>query len=736
MPAPAPAPAAAAPEPVRTPATIAPKNAVPAPAPSSEELADTAVRVDVGLLDRIMNLVGELVLARNQLLQAAGRYEDPHLAACSQAMNAVTTSLQEHIVRTRMQPIGNLFAKFPRVVRDLSRSLGKKIDLEVVGKETELDRTILEAMRDPFTHLLRNSCDHGIETPEARTAAGKPETGRITIRSFHEGGQVVVEVVDDGKGIDGERVKAKALAMGVITPAQAARMTPREALGLICHPGLSTAEKVTEVSGRGVGMDVVRSNIEAVGGSLDIQSEPGRGSTMRIRIPLTLAIIPALMVRAGGGLYGIPQAALVELVGVEPGGPGFEQVRGAEVFRLRERLLTIVRLDGLLGTPRSAGADAMVFIAVVAAGDRQFGLVVDEILDTEEIVVKPLSKHLAPLEHFAGATIRGDGNVAVILDIAGVARRAAVHEQSDHGAAGHGGPAAGRTDSGDFLVFHTGGEERFAVPLNLVARIEQYRRAELSTVNGTRVICHGRRLVPVIELDRYTKALAMPDGDPDDPVYAIVLKQGPGVAILARELIDNLAIDLGDALSDPELLGAGPVLGLAVVEGRPVALLDVPALLRAAFARRPAAEPAAIAAVPGGSGGPGTPAAARRILYCEDAQFFQNVVAGYLGEAGYRVTVVGDGRQGIDALESAPEPFDLVLTDLEMPVLDGWGLIKHIRSLPRWDAMPVIALTSLADEAARQRTLQAGADRFAVKIEKDRLLATVAEALAAKEPRP
>ncbi|MFM2092503.1 MAG: hypothetical protein RLZZ127_2992, partial [Planctomycetota bacterium] len=658
------------------------------------------------------------------------------LAACSQSLNTVTTALQEHIVRTRMQPIGTLFAKFPRVVRDLARTLGKRIDLEVSGKETELDRTILDAMRDPFTHLLRNACDHGIETPAARGAAGKPETGRIAIRAFHEGGQVVVEVVDDGKGIDGGRVKAKAVAMGVITQSQADRMGSREALALICHPGLSTAESVTAVSGRGVGMDVVRSNIEAVGGTLDIQSEPGRGSTLRIRIPLTLAIIPVLMVRAGGGLYGIPQAALVELVGVEraalPG--GFERVRGAEVFRLRERLLTIVRMDSLLGAgtePPAADDDGMLFIAVVAAGDRQFGLVVDGILDTEEIVVKPLSKHLAPLAHFAGATIRGDGTVALILDIAGVARLAQVGDHPEPGADADRPPASMRSDSGDFLVFHTGGEERFAVPLGLVARIEQYERRELATVNGTRVVCHGRRLIPVIELDRHTHARPMADGEPDDPVYAIVLKQGPGVAILARELIDNLAIDLGDALADPELMGGTAVLGLAVVDGRPVALLDVPAILRTTFAPR--------SRTPSLAGPPAAPppedGPRPRVLYCEDAQFFQNVVGGYLAEAGYAVTVCGDGRAGIEALDGAAEPFDLVLTDLEMPVLDGWGLIKHIRSLPRWDGLPVIALTSLDDEAARQRTLQAGADRFAVKIEKERLLAMIHEVLAGREVR-
>jgi two-component system chemotaxis sensor kinase CheA len=485
---------------------------------AKEAVADTTVRVDIALLDRLMNLVGELVLARNQLLQVVGRYEDAQLTSTSQAIDQVTSDVQENIMRTRMQPIGNIFNKFPRIIRDLGQQLGKQIDLEISGKETELDRTLLEGLRDPFTHIIRNSCDHGVETPEERTAKGKPATGTIAIRAYHEGGQVIVEIIDDGRGIDVERIKSKAVSQGIISSTDSQRMSNQEALLLICHPGFSTAEQVTNISGRGVGMDVVRKNIEKMGGQLEIISTFGKGSTIRLKIPLTLAIIPALMVRCGDQLFGIPQINLVELVGIENnvGSSRIERVRGAEVYRLRERLLTLVRLGDLIDPTHKAPArdkDSMDFIAVVADGNQEFGLVVDEILDTEEIVVKPLSRHLAGIEHFAGATIRGDGRVSLILDMAGVAHFAQV---ASIGSRGHDAMSEAEVvnQNNEFLVFRNNAHEQFAIPLQLVQRIEIYKEANcLSEVNGMRMICHNGKLTPAIELDRYTNTKPMPEDD-------------------------------------------------------------------------------------------------------------------------------------------------------------------------------------------------------------------------------
>ena len=745
----APAPAEwSRPAPVQTPAPAQTSAPVPAPAPAGEhkatdnEAAETAVRVDIQLLDRLMTQVGELVLARNRLLQVASTSEDPALTGTAQAIDQVTSALQEHIMRTRMQPLANIFNKFPRLVRDLAKQLGKQIELDITGKETELDRTLLEGLRDPFTHILRNACDHGVESPEARLAAGKAAVGRLMVRAHHEGGQVVVEVADDGKGIDPVRIKAKAVSMGVLTQAEAARMPDAETALLICHPGLSTAEAVTAISGRGVGMDVVKRNIERMGGSLEIQSTPGRGTTFRLKIPLTLAIIPALMVRVGGQLLGIPQLSLVELVGVDPSldsGPRIEHVRGAEVFRLRDQLLTLVRLDQLLGQPRRQD-DGTLFIVVVADGNTRFGLVVDEILDTEEIVVKPLSRHLAGVEVFAGATIRGDGRVALILDLAGVTRVAALDVRREQETTG---PTAAQAsnESGEFLVFHLGHNERFAVPLSLVERIERHAASALSEVNGTRVLCHDGHLTPAIELDRHTKAKAMVFGE--EPIYAIVLSHRTHAAIIAAALVDNLTIDLTTILDQRELMGDEAVTGLAVVEGIPTALLDPFRILDRAFPP-PTSQPSVASAVQvaaqpiqrlGASPMPAAPAsplpAGKTVLFCEDAQFFQNVVLGYLTEAGYAVDVCANGKEGLDKLLADPDRYGLVLTDLEMPVMDGWELIKSIRQYPAHDRLPLVALTSLSDEAARQRTLQFGADRYVVKLHRDELLRLVRETMGA-----
>lgn len=693
---------------------------------------DSAVRVDVGLLDSLMNLVGELVLTRNQMLQCVAQHDDVVLGAASQALDQVTSELQDKIMRTRMQPINNIFNKFPRVVRDLSRQLGKRVELLLTGKETELDRTILEAMRDPFTHILRNSIDHGIERPEVRRAAGKSEIGQVRIASYHEGGQVIVEVSDDGAGVDPERVKAKAIAVGLIDQAEAQALSDQEAVQLITAPGLSTAEAITNISGRGVGMDVVRANVEKIGGNLDIASELGRGSTIRIRIPLTLAIIPALMVGAGGQLFGVPQLNLVELVGLEAD-ECIERVRGAEVYRLRDRLLTVVRLREVLGLPVSATAasvEAMTFIVVVAAGEQHFGLLVDDIYDTEEIVVKPLSPHLNSIEQFAGATIRGDGAVCLILDVAGIARAGHIEstDQVDAGVA-EASYVDDETES-TFLVFDLGCDERFALPLQLVARVEEYRADELRRVDGRDVICHAGQLLPVMRLDTYTNCPAS-SLTPEDPLFAIVLQHRLTVAILAHRLVDSLVIDLQGVLSERSLLRSPIIGGLVVVDDVPTALIDAYALTDAAY-------PDA-----GGPKGDATggvtksgPRLSGRVLYAEDAQFFQKVVRGYLEEAGLEVEVVDHGQQAWERVQAQPERYDLILTDLEMPVMDGWDFIKALRSLPALDQLPVIALTSLEDEAVRQKTLQCGATAFVVKLDRGRLLDQIRDVLRLRVELP
>ncbi|HEY1207078.1 MAG: chemotaxis protein CheA [Bryobacteraceae bacterium] len=397
----------------------------------SSAVADANIRVGVGLLDKLMDLVGELVLTRNQILQFNTEREDAALNATSQRLNLITTELQEGVMKTRMQPIGMVWNKLPRVVRDMAVALGKQIRLEMDGAETELDRTIIEAIKDPLVHLVRNSCDHGIEPPEVRARAGKPPTGRLSLRAYHEGGQVNIEIGDDGAGIDVARVKQKAMEKGLLRPEQAEKLSDREALNLIFHPGFSTAETVTNVSGRGVGMDVVKTHIEKIGGVVDIFSRPGEGATVKLKIPLTLAIIPGLVITSGGERFVIPQVSLLELIRLEGDGSEkhIEHVHGTPVYRRRGSLLPIAYLNQVLGLMSAERAEA-VSMVVLQAEDRQFGLVVDGINDTQEIVVKPLGKQLKGLTVYAGATIMGDGRVALILDVLGIGQRSGVLAES------------------------------------------------------------------------------------------------------------------------------------------------------------------------------------------------------------------------------------------------------------------------------------------------------------------
>lgn len=485
--------------------------------PSAPSVSESTIRVDVGLLDELMNLVGELVLARNQVLQFTSKQDDRTFIGTSQRLDLITTELQEGIMQTRMQPIGNVWNKFPRVVRDLATAHGKKVRIEMEGKETELDKTIIEAIKDPLTHLVRNAVDHGIEMPKERIARGKPEEGLLILRAFHEGGQVNIEIFEDGAGIDPEKVKQKALEKGLIAREQAARMGDREAVNLIFMPGLSMAERVTKISGRGVGMDVVKTNIEKIGGTVDIQSRLGEGTTLKIRIPLTLAIIPALIVNSGGDRYAIPQVSLLELVRLEgeQARSGIEMIHGAPVYRLRGSLLPLVHLnreleieekveEAVVGAA-SNGQGAVINIVVLQADERQFGLIVDGIHDTEEIVVKPLGKQIKGLSAFAGATIMGDGRVALILDALGLAQRASVvSEVRDRTLVDQ--DARTQEDQAErqaMLVFGMGDGHRLAMPLCMVARLEKFPRSAVERAGNQEAVQYRNQIMPLIRLSGF-----------------------------------------------------------------------------------------------------------------------------------------------------------------------------------------------------------------------------------------
>ncbi|MBL8841136.1 MAG: chemotaxis protein CheA [Planctomycetes bacterium] len=528
-----PAPASPAPAPVAahaTPAEAKRPNDEPAGDGAKHAVTETSLRVDVGLIDQLMNLVGELVLARNQILQLTSNQGDAGLTATMQRLNVITSELQEGVMKTRMQPIGNVWSKFPRVVRDVAVICGKQARLEMEGKETELDRTIVEAIKDPLTHLVRNSIDHGLETPAVRTAKGKPAEGVVTLRAFHENGQVIVEISDDGAGIDPERIKKKAIEKGLLTAEQAAALSDRDAINMIFLAGFSTAEKVTNISGRGVGMDVVKSNVEKIGGDIELKSQVGKGATVRIKIPPTLAIIPALVVVSSGGCFAIPQVNLVKLIRVdsEQAATAIESIQGTPVYRLRGNLLPLVDLDALLAGEEAdreqilAKKRECLNIVVLQAEERQFGLVVDRIHDTQEIVVKPLCKMLKSIEVYAGVTIMGDGRVALILDVCGVGQAGGVVAKlQERGIAEkHADDAASDfVEASTFLVFQAGGR-RMAVPLADAARLEEFKREQVEFGGDAPVVQYRGEIMPLVHAAG-DPSWAHAEGDVRVVVYAL-----------------------------------------------------------------------------------------------------------------------------------------------------------------------------------------------------------------------
>ena len=477
---------------------------------ASSAASDASIRVDIRLLDKVMNLVGELVLTRNQILQLSVGLKHAGLAISCQRLNLITTELQEGVMKTRMQPIENVWSKFPRSVRDVAVSCGKRVRIEMVGQDTELDKSIIESIKDPLMHLVRNSVDHGIEIPEKREAAGKSAEGVLTLRAYHEGGHVNIEIADDGAGLDCVKIRNKAVQRGLLTAEQSAEMSEREAINLIFAPGFSTAEKITNVSGRGVGMDVVKTNIEKIAGTIDVQSKLGLGTTVKMKIPLTLAIVPALIVTCAGDRYAIPQVSLLELVRLDgqKAGNAIESAHGAPVFRLRGRLLPLVYLERALQLPAAPPADGEAGptnIVVVQCDERVFGLVVDGVNDTEEIVVKPLGKILKGVTAFAGATIMGDGAVALILDIQGIAHAANILRESQHASRAEDGRAQHQEAAGNiaqtFLLVRLASGGQAAIPLSRVERLEEFPASSLEIMGTQPVIQYRNMALPLLSLD-------------------------------------------------------------------------------------------------------------------------------------------------------------------------------------------------------------------------------------------
>lgn len=682
--------------------------------------ADANIRVPVGVLDKLMNLAGELVLSRNQLLQAIGATTQTGLETISARIDQVTSELQEAIMQTRMQPLAHVFNRFPRVVRDLSAKLSKQCDLVINGKEVEVDKSIIEAIGDPLIHLIRNSLDHGVELPEARVKAGKKACGTITLEASHQAGRVNIVVRDDGAGIDATKVRAKAISKGVITAEQAAAMSDRDAIELIFHPGFSTAEAVTDVSGRGVGMDVVKSNITRLGGTIDINTHVGRGTEIHVKLPLTLAIIPSLIVSCGGHRFALSQASIHELVRVKASevATRISTIKGADVLRLRGKLLPLVRLSKVLNK-QSTRTNGSLDIIVVETGSIRYGLVVDGLHDSEEIVVKPLGQHLKSCACLAGATILGDGEVALIIDVGGVANFAQLAKSAEEETEEDVVTTTSETQA--TLMFTNDPSESFGIPMAVIRRLERISADQIDFVGGQQMLEYESASLPLITLEDHIRAKSRPE---QDWLYAVIFEfNGNELAVIVPTL--NEIRDLPTNIETRTFREPG-VIGSVVVDKVAIRLIDVFELAAKAYPQLAKQREAQVK-----KEAPRT----YRILLAEDSGFFRSQVSAFLESKGYETIGCEDGLEAWQTLQEADPPIDLVLTDIEMPNMNGFEFCERIRN-SEFEHLPVIALTSLAGQADIDHGRFVGIDDYQVKMDRDRLLGTVARLLkTARQPQ-
>jgi two-component system, chemotaxis family, sensor kinase CheA len=707
--APAAEPAASAKEKEKKPS--AKKSVVEVEAAENDRVANQSIRVNVDTLEHLMTMVSELVLTRNQLLEISRRNEDTEFKVPLQRLSNVTAELQEGVMKTRMQPIGNAWQKLPRIVRDLSGELGKQIELEMHGADTELDRQVLDLIKDPLTHMVRNSADHGLETPAERAAAGKPEQGTIRLSAYHEGGHIIICIADNGRGLNTEKIKAKAVASGLVSEAELEKMTEAQIHKFIFAPGFSTAAAVTSVSGRGVGMDVVRTNIDQIGGTIDIKSVAGEGSSVTIKIPLTLAIVSALIVEAGGDRFAIPQLAVVELVRARANSEHrIERIKDTAVLRLRNKLLPLMHLKKLLRIDDGSSSDPENgFIVVTQVGSQTFGIVVDGVFHTEEIVVKPMSTKLRHIDMFSGNTILGDGAVIMIIDPNGFAKAlgassAASHEIADENASLH---ASSGEQLTSLLVFRAGSTQPKAVPLGLVTRLEEIATDKIELSNGRYMVQYREQLMPLVQMEGVNV------GTSGSQPILVFADDGRSMGLVVDEIIDIVEERL-----HIEVAGSGQgILGSAVIKGQATEVIDVGHFLPMAFSdwfTRKEMRPSATS---------------QSVLLVDDSAFFRNMLAPVLKAAGYRVRVVPNAQEGLTALRSG-QTFDVVLTDIEMPDMNGFEFAETIRADAHLSAMPIIGLSSLVSPAAIERGRLAGFHDYVAKFDRPGLIAALKEQTA------
>jgi two-component system chemotaxis sensor kinase CheA len=781
----APSPPPPAP-PKETPKPVAPKAPSTPDAPSSrvsegdssggadskfekKSKPDGSIRVNVKILDKLMTLAGELVLTRNQLIQNSNDENIQGVQAAAQGIDHLTTELQDAIMATRMQSIGIVFNKFKRIVRDMSQDLGKKINLNLEGEDVELDRTIIESVGDPLTHLVRNSVDHGIETPEERVAAGKPATGNLLLKASHEAGFVVIDIIDDGRGVNIARVREKALETGIVTNKELEQMSQKELVNLIFRPGFSTAKKVSDVSGRGVGMDVVKTNITELGGVVDLETKQGEGTKMQIKLPLTLAILPSLLVDVEGSRFAIPQASLMELVRITARDVKnrIERIGDAPVIRLRGELLPLVDMKDVLGitmgtfinekgeripdrrqniadrrsttyTPegeklkeeeteahrrergdRRSSPRSAINIAVVHAGDMKIGLIVDHLLDSSEIVVKPLGSHLKGTKIYAGATILGDGWVALILDVFGIRQFMRLDHLGLHQKAKRIEEENRRNqlkDTHELLILENGENEFFAVPLDLVLRIEKIKTSDIETTGGQKAIRYRGGSLGLFAIEDVANVKHRKDSDEANIVVFKVANREVG--ILVKQVIDIIQTNAEiDGVTHKQI----GIFGSAIIRDRITLFLDVFGVVSTAapqwFQEKQLREEKK------------EELKSKNLLLVEDSRFFLAQISEFLFEAGYNVITAMDGVEGLETLEKRKDEIDLVITDIEMPNMDGFELTETIRSRPEYNDLPVVAVTSVSGRSARERGRAVGIDAYLIKLDREEILEQVKQFL-------
>lgn len=720
-------------------------NNIPGDDISKKSIADSVVRVNVNVLDKIMNTVGELVLNRNQILQFSNNNSNTELSRLALQLNTITSELQSDVMSTRMQPIGSVLTKFERLVRDFARNSEKKIQLKLSGQDTELDKTLIEAIKDPLVHIVRNSCDHGVETSKERVASGKNEIGTLSIKAYNESGQVTIEISDDGKGLNRSRILNKAIEKGVIRPEDANTLSDQQVFSMIFSPGFSTAEKITNISGRGVGMDVVKTNIEKIGGSVSLSSKEGEGTTFKLKIPLTLAIVPALIVKSNDESFAIPQLNLVELVRLETDEDKklIEKVQSSEFLRLRGNLTPVFRLNDVLSldevnertkkllssldtnlsqvnsNQNNQNSNQLEYldsenIVILSAEGHDFGIIVDEILDTEEIVVKPLNNAFKNLSIFGGATIMGDGKVALILDALGFLNQFSSNREKRAEEVKNMQSASNLENIGEEqenILFRLNDDRIYAVPLSLVTRLEEFSKSKIELTGKQPIVRYLDAPMPLINVEKTLRlgveSLIEEKETAQLPCIVTTIRN-KNYGIIVKEIMD---ISIDNVTIDATAVDREGILGTVFISDRTVSLLDLYKIIDVQKIGIKS-QPVELKEKNLNS--------QRKILLVDDSAMYRKMESDALLELGYQVTLAKHGQDGFETLEKGD--FDLVVTDIEMPILNGYEFAEKVRSSSSKSDITIVALSTRATAEDKEKGKKAGFNYHLEKFRRDEVI--------------